>query len=173
MSFAHILPKSHPKVLALHEIPSQDWSHGGTMSFQRGVLLSIVLLIGCEGQIGAMGGARLAGGDSDVGSQSGSLRCEVADTAFQPLRRLSSRQIENTLRDLFEGDLGDAIAQIASVPDTEIRSGFSTDADANIVNSATSARSKSTFSPAASGRPNKGALTARESRAGRSVSVAL
>jgi hypothetical protein len=54
------------------------------------------------------------------------------------LRRLSSAQIENTLRDLFGGELGDALVSRAKIPETEIVAGFSTEADANVVNTASS-----------------------------------
>jgi hypothetical protein len=54
------------------------------------------------------------------------------------LRRLSSTQIENTLRDLFGGELGDTLVSRANIPETEIVAGFSTGADANVVNTASS-----------------------------------
>lgn len=99
--------------------------------------VALIVLCGCDGQIGSGGGDGLnrAG---DNGSRSESLRCATTDTGFQLLRRLSPVQIENTIRDLFGGELGQTLAGIARIPRAEISSGFSTEADANVVNTAVS-----------------------------------
>ncbi len=105
---------------------------------QMGAAVVLVLLLGCEGRIGngrGLGGAPPV----DTGSRSESLSCTDADTGFQPLRRLSAAQLNNTLRDLFGDELGNAFVAIANMPKTKIVAGFSTEADANVVNSATSA----------------------------------
>lgn len=107
------------------------------MSARLGIAFVFVLVLGCNGRIGGIGGG--SNGPGSNGSRSGSLNCTTTDTGFQPLRRLSSEQMEHTLRDLFGGELGDTVASIANLPETEIVSGFSTEADANVVNTATSA----------------------------------
>ncbi|MGB8331526.1 MAG: DUF1592 domain-containing protein [Polyangiales bacterium] len=98
----------------------------------------ILPLLGCDGQIGNLSGSN-GPPRSETGSRSGSLKCDVTDTGFQPLRRLSSQQIDNTLRTLFGNELGNAVVSLANVPDTKVVAGFSTEADANVVNSTTSA----------------------------------
>jgi hypothetical protein len=107
------------------------------MSWRLGVAVAFLLLFGCDGRIGSIG-ARSNGPGGDNGTQSGSPKCAVTDTGFQPLRRLSSTQTDNTLRELFGGGLGDTLVGIVDLPKTEIVSGFSTEANANVVNTASS-----------------------------------
>lgn len=56
----------------------------------------------------------------------------------QPLRRLSSDEYHNTLADLFGEALGSRVVQGSMFPETLVESGFSTDAEANVVNTAES-----------------------------------
>ena len=85
-------------------------------------LVFLFLSSGCEGEI--MGGPTSPTLPGD---------CVVEPTAPE-LRRLSSDQYLNTLRDLFGGSLGEEMADRATYPETVISNGFATDASANNVN---------------------------------------
>ncbi len=65
---------------------------------------------------------------------------ECADRVLpdQPLRRLSSSQYHNTLRDLFGAELALDMIMGSLFPVTQIDSGFEGDAEANVVNTAES-----------------------------------
>jgi len=108
------------------------------MSVRLGIAFVVSLVVGCDGRIASIGGGA-DGPDGTNRSRSGSLTCATTNTGFQSLRRLSSAQLENTVRDLFGGELGETLASVANIPRTAIVSGFSTEADSNIVNTATSA----------------------------------
>lgn len=57
---------------------------------------------------------------------------------LQPLRRLSSTEYHNTLLDLFGEELGSRVVGESRFPATQVVSGFTSDAEANIVNTAES-----------------------------------
>lgn len=61
-----------------------------------------------------------------------------SDLPAQPLRRLSSDEYHNTLLDLFGEPLGRRLVDGSLFPTTQVVTGFSTDAEANIVNTAES-----------------------------------
>ncbi len=64
--------------------------------------------------------------------------CGERSLPSQPLRRLSSTEYHNTMRDLFGEDLGRRVVDGSRFPETLISSGFSTSAEANIVNTSES-----------------------------------
>ncbi len=81
-----------------------------------------------------------AGGEvtGDPGLQPTLEECGERTVPNQPLRRLSSTEYHNTMRDLFGDDLGRRVVEGSRFPETLISSGFSTNAEANIVNTAES-----------------------------------
>lgn len=64
--------------------------------------------------------------------------CEDRAVATQPLRRLSSGQYGNTMRDLFGSELSQRVLADSLFPRTVIERGFANDAEANVVNTAES-----------------------------------
>jgi hypothetical protein len=91
------------------------------------------------------GGEATAGGASNTAGSAGAVsqgpidvttlaECAQRSLPAQPLRRLSSTQYHNTLRDLFGAQLADAVLQDSLFPETRITAGFSGDAEANLVN---------------------------------------
>jgi hypothetical protein len=74
-----------------------------------------------------------AGADDELDT-TGVAACEQRVLPGQPLRRLSSRQYENTLGDLFGEELAVPLLQGSLFPVTAIESGFVNDAEANTVN---------------------------------------
>ena len=92
--------------------------------------VGLVLLLACDGTIhGAMG---------DVDPEERTETGDCARVGDQPLRRLSSTQYENTLRDLFPGGLGDELVARGFFPETHISDGYEADAIANTVNTSES-----------------------------------
>jgi hypothetical protein len=98
-----------------------------------------------------MGGANGSGGQGSAGDAAGTAgsagnlsqgpidvttlaECAQRTLPAQPLRRLSSTQYHNTLRDLFGAELANALLEGSLFPETRIGSGFSGDAEANTVN---------------------------------------
>ena len=92
--------------------------------------VGLVLLLACDGTIHGVDN----GGDPDERTESG----DCARVGDQPLRRLSSVQYENTLRDLFPGGLGDELVERGFFPETHIDDGYENDAIANTVNTSES-----------------------------------
>lgn len=104
------------------------------MSFGRSYWVLGILapaLFACSGDPGSEGGE---GSDSSTGAST----CTSEQLGEQPLRRLSSEEYELTLLDLLGPELGAALAPGSIFPQTEITSGFHSDAEANTVNSAES-----------------------------------
>ncbi len=64
----------------------------------------------------------------------GLAECAQRGLPIPPLRRLSSTQYHNTLRDLFGAQLAIALLEDSLFPETRITAGFSGDAEANRVN---------------------------------------
>ncbi len=95
----------------------------------------LVSILGCNGMISDPGVAPGGPGGPGPGPGVDGLCPEIGD---QPLRRLSSRQWENTVRDLFPGTLGATLVEMNTFPETVIDSGFDSDALANTVNTAES-----------------------------------
>jgi hypothetical protein len=89
-----------------------------------------VLLAACQGFVGDPGESEL-GGPADV-------RCGTVSD--QPLRRLSHEQYANVLGDLFGDSLGPALGAVSIFPATVVETGFTSDADANVVSTAESQR---------------------------------
>ncbi|HEX2880596.1 MAG TPA: DUF1592 domain-containing protein [Polyangiaceae bacterium] len=111
---------------------------------------------GCSGgaetdPAAAMGGANGSGGQDSAGDAAGTAgsagalsqgpidvttlaECAQRTLPAQPLRRLSSAQYHNTLRDLFGPELASALLEDSLFPETRISAGFSGDAEANTVN---------------------------------------
>src|SRR5688500_8516536 len=109
------------------------------------VALSITALSGCYSGLRADGGDDSAGdttnaGESgDVGDESGTgepsdeLTCD--DIGTQPLRRISSSQYEQILRDLLPPAFAEQALAVSVFPRTAIDCWFSTYAAANTVSS--------------------------------------
>jgi len=85
---------------------------------------------------GGPGGAdrQDAGAGGDELDADGLAACDDRSLPGQPLRRLSSTQYHNTLRDLFGDELGPELIEGSLFPRTQITSGFVNDAEANVVN---------------------------------------
>jgi hypothetical protein len=89
---------------------------------------------GGEGNAGDTSMAGSAGGVSGPVDVTLLAECAERTLPAQPLRRLSSTQYHNTLRDLFGADLAGALLAESLFPQTRISAGFSGDAEANRVN---------------------------------------
>lgn len=87
-----------------------------------------LILAGCSGLIAEPGPE----GESIVNRPPPEALCN--EIGEQPLRRISSEQYDNVLRDLFPGDLGTALVGMSTFPETTIDDGFINDAQANLVN---------------------------------------
>ncbi|MGE0789027.1 MAG: DUF1592 domain-containing protein [Sandaracinaceae bacterium] len=96
------------------------------------LLLLFGVLAGCHGTLTEPGSG--PGGPFGPGADC----TEPATPAAEPLRRISGEQYENVLRDLVPGALGDELVQRSTFPATVITRGFSTDAQANSVNTSES-----------------------------------
>jgi hypothetical protein len=97
--------------------------------------IAIAVLVGCKGVVGDPGA-----GPADrpiVPIERPPTECAL-DTGYDDLHRLSSDQMENTLRDLIPGPLGSELASLAPFPATRLESGFANDAVANRVDERTS-----------------------------------
>ncbi len=92
--------------------------------------VGLVLLLACDGTIHGTE----EGIDPDERTESG----DCARVGDQPLRRLSSAQYENTLRDLFPGGLGAELVERGFFPETHVDDGYENDAIANTVNTSES-----------------------------------
>jgi hypothetical protein len=90
-----------------------------------------VLLAGCQGFVGDPGESETGGGPVDV---------QCGTVSDQPLRRLSHEQYANVLGDLFGGVLGPELGGLSIFPTTVVETGFTGDADANLVSTAESQR---------------------------------
>ncbi|MDD9947283.1 MAG: DUF1592 domain-containing protein [Myxococcales bacterium] len=95
-------------------------------------------LLDGDGTLAAGDGADRDVGQNDTEVVAGLLECEQRTLPVQPLRRLSSRQYENTLRDLFGPELARDVLADSQFPRTVVESGFVNDAEANVVNTAES-----------------------------------
>lgn len=107
--------------------------------FRRGVqrclaVLALFTLYGCTGSIVDVMGDD---GEGDTSSGEASL-CAGEALPVQPLRRLSSVQYENTLRELFGPALAEPFISGSLFPKTQISAGFVNDAESNLVNTAES-----------------------------------
>lgn len=95
---------------------------------------------GSDGSAGQGGGGESQNTAGNAGAPQGSIdttqlaECAQRTLPAQPLRRLSSTQYHNTLRDLFGVELASALLQDSLFPETRISAGFSGDAEANLVN---------------------------------------
>lgn len=118
----------------------------------------VALWAGCSGTIGAGGqgaegdrrgpgaqgqaGAGGSGGPTDPNGESAPTdalsECEQRALPVQPLRRLSSTQYHNTLRELFGATLAEPLLSDSVFPRTVVSAGFVNDAEANLVNTAES-----------------------------------
>ena len=99
--------------------------------------LTILALVGCDGVIADPG--NIKGSERTPVGPDGRTPAGLCATVGQPgLLRLSEHQYRNTLRDLLGPTLGPEIAGMAIYPETAIESGFSSDAEANTVNTAES-----------------------------------
>lgn len=79
-----------------------------------------------------------AAGAIEGDPSAGLAQCEDRLLPGQPLRRLSSAQYANTIRDLFGEQLARPLLQDTVFPATRIDRGFVNDAEANVVNTAES-----------------------------------
>jgi hypothetical protein len=91
---------------------------------------------GAGGQAGTGGGR--AGEDGEPSPTEGVDACAERDLPGQPLRRLSSTQYQNTLRQLLGADLAEPLGMGSLFPATTVEAGFVNDAEANLVNTAES-----------------------------------
>ena len=98
--------------------------------------LALIVLAGCDGLIADPSGEESP--ETRVGPD-GRTAAGLCATVGQPgLLRLSEVQYRNTLRDLLGPDVGPELAAMAIYPANAIESGFSSDAEANTVNTAES-----------------------------------
>lgn len=78
------------------------------------------------------------GADGTGGPTDGVAGCDAREVPGQPLRRLSSAQYHNTLRDLLGPALAETLVAGSLFPQTVVERGFANDAEANVVNTAES-----------------------------------
>src|SRR5689334_726402 len=88
--------------------------------------IALVGLVGCMGKIEQLP-------NDEFEDPTVAKACQVRTLPVQPLRRLSSTQYANVIRDLF-GAQGDTVISGTLFPPTVIDRGFSNDASANTVN---------------------------------------
>lgn len=93
---------------------------------------------GADGGPGEPGLADAGAAGDDELDATGLDACDDRSLPGQPLRRLSSTQYHNTLRDLFGPELGAELIDGSLFPLTQISAGFVNDAEANVVNTAES-----------------------------------
>lgn len=106
------------------------WCHRGSYCSMGRLSIGLVVLLACDGTIHSA----LDDVDPEERTESG----DCAHVGDQPLRRLSSRQYENTLRDLFPGGLGAELVERGFFPETHIDDGYEADAVANTINTSES-----------------------------------